>query len=74
MAYLHSRSPAPVLHGDLKAANLLLENDGASIAIADFGLAGWLEGAGGPSSHAPLSGAHTVTIAPPEVRSGCVSS
>jgi serine/threonine protein kinase len=70
MTYLHSRTPAPVLHGDLKTANLLLENDGLSIVIADFGLAGWLKGVGGPISQAAQAGAHTVIISPPEVRKG----
>ncbi len=36
MAYLHQRSP-PIIHGDLKAANLLVDED--AIAITDFGLA-----------------------------------
>jgi serine/threonine protein kinase len=70
MTYLHSRTPAPILHGDLKTANLLLENDGLSIVIADFGLAGWLKGVGGPISQAAQAGAHTVIISPPEVRKG----
>jgi serine/threonine protein kinase len=69
MTYLHSRTPAPVLHGDLKTANLLLENDGLSIVIADFGLAGWI-GVGGPINQAAQAGAHTVIISPPEVRKG----
>jgi serine/threonine protein kinase len=67
MNYLHSRSPAPVLHGDLKTGNLLIEDDSSKLVIADFGLAGWTGGSG-PTSHAAEAGAHTVTIAPPEVR------
>ena len=51
MLYLHSRSPAPVLHRDLKAANVLV--DGSMRAkVADFNLA--REGEVGASS-SPLS-------------------
>jgi serine/threonine protein kinase len=77
MAYLHSRQPAPgILHGDLKTSNLLLEDDGQRVVIADFGLAGWLRrgGSGGTASGtaagmsaAEQMGALTTTIAPPEV-------
>ena len=38
MAYLHALEP-PVLHRDLKSANILLGNGGERLAIADFGLA-----------------------------------
>jgi serine/threonine protein kinase len=38
MAYLHSR-PTPVLHGDLKAFNILIDGpDGARAYITDFGM------------------------------------
>jgi serine/threonine protein kinase len=75
MAYLHSRQPAPgILHGDLKTSNLLLEDDGQRVVIADFGLAGWLrrDGSGGTGTASGMStaeqmGALTATIAPPEV-------
>jgi serine/threonine protein kinase, bacterial len=68
MAYLHSRQPAPgILHGDLKTSNLLLEDDGQRVVIADFGLAGWLHE--GSASTAEQIGALTATIAPPEVSS-----
>jgi len=38
MEYLHKFDP-PVLHRDLKSANILLGNNGTRLAIADFGLA-----------------------------------
>ncbi len=41
MCYLHGRKPSPIVHGDLKCSNLLIENDGSSVVIADFGLAAW---------------------------------
>jgi hypothetical protein len=66
MAFLHERKPSPVLHGDLKAANILLENDGRRCVIADFGLAGWAHEQGG--SAAARRGALSVSVAPPEVR------
>jgi serine/threonine protein kinase len=67
MAHLHSRRPSPVLHGDLKTANLLVDNDSSSLVIADFGLSGWLADGGPPASQAAVAGWLTVTIAPPEV-------
>jgi len=45
MQYLHELSP-PVLHRDLKSANILLADDKQRLAIADFGLARFLEDAG----------------------------
>jgi serine/threonine protein kinase len=68
MAFLHERKPSPVLHGDLKAANILLEDDGRRCVIADFGLAGWAHEQG---SQAAKRGALTLAIAPPEVCSPC---
>jgi serine/threonine protein kinase len=72
MAYLHSRRPSPVLHGDLKTANLLIDNDASTLVIADFSLAGWsadCRDVSLPASQAAAAGAFTVTIAPPEVSS-----
>ena len=57
MLYLHSRTPAPVLHRDLKAANVLV--DGSMRAkVADFNLA--REG-GPPSSGSPTAAAAAAT-------------
>ena len=38
MAYLHAMDP-PILHRDLKSANVMLSEGGKRLAIADFGLA-----------------------------------
>ena len=38
MAYLHNRTP-PILHRDLKSANLLIDTAMSTIKVADFGLA-----------------------------------
>jgi len=43
MEYLHSLEP-PVLHRDLKSANILLAEGGQRLAIADFGLARYQAG------------------------------
>ena len=45
MEYLHKFDP-PVLHRDLKSANILLGNNGTRLAIADFGLARYQAGPG----------------------------
>jgi serine/threonine protein kinase len=37
MAYLHGRPTDPVIHGDLKPSNLLMDDDG-KVVISDFGL------------------------------------
>lgn len=53
LIYLHSRSP-PVVHRDLKCANLLLTH-GADVKITDFGCSKWLSG-----SDAVLEAEHSV--------------
>jgi serine/threonine protein kinase len=52
-----------VLHGDLKTSNLLLEDDGQKVVIADFGLACRIHS---PSAGMQV-GALTASISPPEV-------
>ncbi|KAF8586717.1 kinase-like protein [Ramaria rubella] len=57
--YLHNRRP-PVIHGDLKGANILISNTGSAV-LADFGLSrisheattAMLHGAGSPRWMAP---------------------
>ena len=56
VAHLHSRTPAPVLHRDIKTANVLLRAraDGGAAVLCDFGLAGSrTRGAGTPAYLAP---------------------
>jgi hypothetical protein len=73
MAYLHGRPPplGPVIHGDLKSANLLLQQPGAMLKIGDFGLAKlrMLTTSSGVSAAAALAagGACTVGWTAPEV-------
>jgi serine/threonine protein kinase len=71
---LHSAQPHPIVHGDLKSANVLIEDNGEGAVIADFGLARAVRQAGGGGTAAAGdtkqqrgSGALTVTISPPEV-------
>ena len=39
MAYLHAQQP-PLIHRDLKSPNVLLESDGVTTKLCDFGLVG----------------------------------
>jgi eukaryotic-like serine/threonine-protein kinase len=57
------------VHGDLKCANVLIEDNGDGAVIADFGLARAVRQAGGGSAETAQRGssALTVTISPPEV-------
>ena len=72
---LHTAQPHPIVHGDLKCANVLIEDNGDGAVIADFGLARAVREAGGGSTAAAAdmeqqqrgSGALTVVISPPEV-------
>ncbi len=63
MCFLHDRRPSPVLHGDLKTSNILIEEDGKRVAICDFGLSGFMNN----QNAAMQRGALTITISPPEV-------
>jgi serine/threonine protein kinase len=80
---LHNAQPHPIVHGDLKCGNVLLEDDGLGAVVSDFGLAravrelvmpGGISGTGGTSMVSGVSavssmssGAFTLTISPPEV-------
>jgi serine/threonine protein kinase len=68
---LHNAQPHPIVHGDLKCANVLIEDNGDGAVIADFGLARAVREAGGRSADREQQqrgcGALTVTISPPEV-------
>ncbi len=57
---LHTSSP-PLVHGDLKAGNVLLEDDGMGAVVCDFGCSTEQQGAGGGTVGL------TVSISPPEV-------
>jgi serine/threonine-protein kinase len=70
---LHTAQPRPIVHGDLKCANVLIEDNGDGAVIADFGLARAVREAGGGYAEGGAdaeqrgSGALTVAISPPEV-------
>jgi serine/threonine protein kinase len=73
MAYLHALHPplGPIIHGDLKSANLLLQQPGNVLKIGDFGLARLraLTTSSGTAAAAALAagGACTVGWTAPEV-------
>jgi serine/threonine protein kinase len=66
---LHAADP-PIMHGDLKTSNLLLDDEGR-VVIADFGLACSVRGTVAPggvdSPKIGGGGALTISISPPEV-------
>jgi len=66
--YLHSRKP-PVVHRDLKCANLLLTH-GANAKIADFGCSKWLRSQNESSQKDTMVGSVFWT-APEMLRGGC---
>ena len=39
VAYLHAKTPRPLIHRDLKSLNLLLVKDATILKICDFGTA-----------------------------------
>jgi serine/threonine protein kinase len=67
---LHTAQPAPLLHGDLKSSNVLLQDDGAGAVIADFGLACVVPedtNCSGSTMSGPAQGTLTISTSPPEV-------
>ena len=67
LEYLHARKPSPIVHGDVKAANLLLDcNDNA--VLIDFGLATIRKQHA--SSTANVQGGSTIRWAAPECNEG----
>jgi serine/threonine protein kinase len=75
---LRTARPRPIVHGDLKCAKVLVEDDGDGAVIADFGLARAVREAGGGCAGAASDGgaasaaqrgraARIVYISPPEV-------
>jgi serine/threonine protein kinase len=59
LEYLHSRRPQPVLHQDIKPANLVLDQDSGALFLVDFGTAH-------AHSGAPTGGYGTPGYAPQE--------
>eukprot|EP00937_MAST-01D_sp_MAST-1D-sp2_P000294 g294.t1 len=62
LAMLHGSTPEPILHGDVKTANLLVCNDWVC-KVADFGFSSGMRSAGAP---APRRAGMTLAYAPPE--------
>jgi serine/threonine protein kinase len=67
LAYLHSRRP-PVLHGDLKAVNVLVNASGDAM-LADFGLSRINRDISTRSSHVNVAGSLR-WMAPERLREG----
>jgi serine/threonine protein kinase len=66
--YLHTRKGKPLIHGDVKSANILLDSQ-MQPKLGDFGLAKFLHGFGtrGQYTHMTVTSVHgTVAYLPPE--------
>ena len=59
LAYMHGRDP-PVVHGDLKPANVLVAEGGRTIALTDFGFAAAKAGVSHSKSAGGVKGAGTL--------------
>jgi serine/threonine protein kinase len=59
LAYMHGRDP-PVVHGDLKPANVLVAEGGRTVALTDFGFAAAKAGVSQSKSAGGIKGAGTV--------------
>jgi tetratricopeptide (TPR) repeat protein/predicted Ser/Thr protein kinase len=65
LVYLHDRSPAPVIHRDIKPDNILIGGDGR-VWLVDFGLAKGVPPPASSGDPNASGGAGTLGFAPPE--------
>ncbi|KAH7429660.1 hypothetical protein KP509_09G060600 [Ceratopteris richardii] len=70
LVYLHEQCDPKIIHGDVKAANILLDETGEAI-VADFGLAKFLDHS---VSHVTAAVRGTIGYIAPETLSGQISA